>query len=69
MKGFPISRFAGSSDAIGGSGEEPPHQRARSEARSEARRIIETHRVEPLPEELEAALLKIAEAEPRAAVA
>ena len=69
MKNFPISRFAGSSDEIAGSGEESPHQRARSEARSEARRIIETHRVEPLPEELEAALLKIAEAEPRAAVA
>jgi trimethylamine--corrinoid protein Co-methyltransferase len=69
MKDFPISRFAGSSDEIAGSGEESPHQRARSEARSEARRIIETHRVEPLPEELEAALLKIAEAEPRAAVA
>jgi hypothetical protein len=32
-------------------------------------RILETHRVEPLSEELEAALLKIAEAEPRAAVA
>jgi hypothetical protein len=32
-------------------------------------RILGTHRVEPLPEELEAALLKIAEAEPRAAVA
>jgi trimethylamine--corrinoid protein Co-methyltransferase len=69
MKNFPISRFARSSDEIAGSGEESPHQRARSEARSEARRIIETHRVEPLPEELEAALLKIAEAEPRAAVA
>jgi trimethylamine--corrinoid protein Co-methyltransferase len=72
MKDFPISRFAGSSDAIGGragSGEESPRQRARSEARSEARRIIETHHVEPLPKELEAALLKIAEAESRAAVA
>jgi hypothetical protein len=33
------------------------------------RRILEIHRVEPLPEELEAALLKTAEAEPRAAVA
>jgi hypothetical protein len=41
----------------------------RSEARSEARRIIETHRVEPLPEDLEAALRKVAEGEPRAAVA
>jgi hypothetical protein len=38
-------------------------------ARSEARRILETHRVEPLPEELEAALLKIAEAGAQAAVA
>jgi trimethylamine--corrinoid protein Co-methyltransferase len=72
MQNFPISRYAGSSDAIGGdavSGEESPHERMRSEARSEARRIIETHRVEPLPEDLEAALLKIAEGEPRAAVA
>ena len=72
MKSYPITRFAGSSDAVdekAGSDGESPHQRARSEARSEARRIIETHRVEPLPAELEAALLKIAEAEPRPAVA
>jgi trimethylamine--corrinoid protein Co-methyltransferase len=67
-KNFPISRFAGSSDAVDeriGSDEGSPRQRARIEAR----RIIETHHVEPLPEELEAALLKIAEGEPRAAVA
>jgi trimethylamine--corrinoid protein Co-methyltransferase len=67
-KNFPISRFAGSSDAVDeriGSDEGSPRQRARIEAR----RIIETHRVEPLPKELEAALLKIAEGEPRAAVA
>jgi len=72
MKNFPISKYAGSSDAIrgdAGSGEESPHERVRSEARSEARRIIETHRVEPLPEDLEAALRKVAEGEPRAAVA
>ena len=72
MEDFPISRFAGASDAIGektGGGEESPYQRARSAARSEARRIIETHRVDPLPEELETALLKIAEGRPRAAVA
>ena len=69
MKDFPITRFAGSSDALGGSEEASPYQRARSEARDEARRIIESHRVEPLPEELEAALLKIAAGEPRAAVA
>ena len=72
MKSYPITRFAGSSDAVdekAGSDGESPHQRARSEARSEARRIIETHRVEPLSEELEAALLKIAEAQPRPAVA
>jgi trimethylamine--corrinoid protein Co-methyltransferase len=68
MREFPVSRFAGSSDAIvvkTGSDEEPPHQRARSEAR----RIIETHPVEPLPEELEAALLKIADGAAQAAVA
>jgi trimethylamine--corrinoid protein Co-methyltransferase len=72
MKSYPITRFVGSSDAVdekAGSGGESPTQRVRSEARSEARRIIETHRVEPLSEELEAALLKIAEAEPRPAVA
>jgi trimethylamine--corrinoid protein Co-methyltransferase len=64
-KNFPISRFAGSSDAVDeriGSDEGSPRQRARIEAR----RIIETHRVEPLPKELEAALLKIAAGEPRA---
>jgi trimethylamine--corrinoid protein Co-methyltransferase len=72
MKDFPITRFAASSNEIGGkagSGEESPHERARSEARREARRIIDTHRVEPLPDELEAALLKIAEGETQAAVA
>jgi trimethylamine--corrinoid protein Co-methyltransferase len=72
MKDFPITRFAGSSDAVdgnAGSDEDSPYQRARGEARDEARRIIETHRVEPLGEELEAALLKIAAGEPRAAVA
>jgi trimethylamine--corrinoid protein Co-methyltransferase len=64
-KNFPISRFAGSSDAVDeriGSDEGSPRQRARIEAR----RIIETHHVEPLPKELEAALLKTAEGEPRA---
>jgi trimethylamine--corrinoid protein Co-methyltransferase len=69
MKGFPISRFAGLSDRIAdkaGGDEACPHERARREARSEARHIIETHRVEPLPKELEATLLKIAEGRPRA---
>jgi hypothetical protein len=64
MEDFPISRFAGAFDAIGergGGDHESPYQRARSEARSEARRIIETHYVDPLPEDQEAALLKIAE--------
>jgi hypothetical protein len=68
MKDFPISKYAGSSDALdekAGNEEGSPRQRARGEVQ----RILETHRVEPLPEELEAALLKIAEAEPRAAVA
>jgi len=49
--------------------DETPTQRSRREARREARRILETHRVEPLPEELEAALLKIATGHPRAMVA
>jgi len=68
MKDFPISKYAGSSDAAdekAGNDEGAPRQRARGEVQ----RILETHHVEPLPEELEAALLKIAEAEPRAAVA
>jgi trimethylamine--corrinoid protein Co-methyltransferase len=68
MKGFPISKYTGSSDAVDektGNEEGSPRQLARSEAR----RILETHRVEPLPEELEAALLKIAEAGAQAAVA
>lgn len=72
MKTFPISKFAGASDAIGakvGGERESPHERARNEARSEARRIIETHRVEPLPAALEAALLEIAEGRSRASVA
>jgi len=72
MRNFPISRFVGSSDAVdekASSDKESPDQQMRSEARSEARRIIETHHVEPLPEELEAALLKIAEGEPEVAVA
>jgi trimethylamine--corrinoid protein Co-methyltransferase len=69
MKDFPISRFAGLSDRVAGEagGDEAcPHERARREARSEAKRIIHTHRAEPLPEELEATLLKIAEGRPRA---
>ena len=64
MKDFPISKYAGVFDAIGdkdGGDRESPYQRARNEARTEARRIIETHCVEPLPEDQEAALLKIAE--------
>jgi trimethylamine--corrinoid protein Co-methyltransferase len=72
MKDFPITRFAGSAYAVhdkAGSREESPTQRARSDARREARRILETHRVEPLPEELEVALLKIAASQPRARVA
>ena len=72
MQSFPISKFAGLSDAIGdkiGGDRESPHERARNEARADAQRIIETHRVEPLPEELEAALLEIAEGRPRASVA
>jgi trimethylamine--corrinoid protein Co-methyltransferase len=72
MRNYPISRFVGSSDAVdekASSERESPDRRMRSEARSEARRIIETHHVEPLPEELEAALLKIAERQARAAVA
>jgi len=65
LKNFPITKFAGSSDAIGekgGSGEAA----ARERARSEARQILETHRVEPLAEDLEATLRKLAEGEQRA---
>jgi len=68
MKNFPISKYAGSSDAVdekAGNKEGSPRQRASGEVQ----RILETHRVESLPEDLEAALLKIADAEPRAAVA
>ncbi len=63
---YPISKFAGSSYAIGangGSGEAS----ARERARSEARHILETHRVEPLAEELLATLRKLADGEQRAA--
>jgi trimethylamine--corrinoid protein Co-methyltransferase len=68
MRNFPISKYAGSSDVVDerrGNDEGSPRQRARAEVR----KILETHRVEPLPEELEAALLKIAESEPQVAVA
>jgi len=68
MREFPISKYAGSADAVDeklGSDAGSPRQRARSEARQ----ILASHRVEPLSEALEAALLKIAEAKPRMAVA
>jgi len=60
MKEFPVFRFAESdrqSSDRAGDDEESAFQRARREAR----RLIETHRVEPLPEELASTLLEIAE--------
>jgi len=68
LKDFPISKYAGSSytvDQRSWNEEGSPRQLARGEVR----RILETHHVEPLAEELAAALLKIAEAEPREAIA
>jgi len=71
MKEFPISKFAGSTYEVHDRTRdaETPTQRTRNEARREARRILQTHRVKPLPEALEAALLKIATAQTPAMVA
>jgi trimethylamine--corrinoid protein Co-methyltransferase len=72
MKEYPITKFSGAAYEVHDkthSGEMSPTERTRRDARREARRILETHRVEPLPKELEATLMKIATTQTRAMVA
>jgi len=68
MREFPVASFATSlaESVYNGRGD---GKSVRQQARSEARRLIETHEVEALPAELESALLEIAEGKARTAVA
>ena len=68
MREFPVANFATSLIESHYNGRSDGES-LRQQARSEARRRIETHEVEALPAELESALLEIAEGKAHTAIA